>query len=53
MRVISFRATDEVEDYLKLLSEKESMDRRPVKDLSALINKIILEHKSVKERIRR
>ena len=45
MKTISFRANKEVQDYIKLLCDEESKSQRPVKHLSDLINKIILEHR--------
>ena len=47
MKTITFRAKNEVEDYIKLLCKEErNSNSRPSKSLSDLINKIILEHKN-------
>ena len=46
MKTISFRANEEVQDYIKLLCDEEVKNNsRPSKTLSDLINKIILEHR--------
>ncbi len=46
MKTISFRANEEVQDYIKLLCDEElKSNSRPSKTLSDLINKIILEHR--------
>ena len=52
MKHISFYATQEVDDYIKLLSVNNSLSLRPVKTLSALINKVILEHKDAAKGIK-
>ena len=46
MKTISFRANEEVQDYIKLLCDEElKSNSRPSKTLSDLINKTILEHR--------
>ncbi len=46
MKTISFRANEEVQDYIKLLCDEEiSNNSRQSKTLSVLINKVILEHR--------
>ena len=46
MKTISFRANEEVQDYIKLLCDEElKSNSRPSKTLSDLINRIILEHR--------
>ncbi len=45
MKTIIFRANEEVQDYIKLLCDEDSRNQRPSKNLSELINRIILEHR--------